>query len=262
MKNVRIVIVLLIVTLAFIATGWWSQAEAANRVKVYKDGQAVTFTKGPFYSNEQLYVEFDTVYKKLGYTIATKKKNITYTKKGFKNKMTIGSKNVFVNGKKKVLAAPVQKIKEKIYVPVTAVPLTTEKTIRWNKKKTSLYIEIKNPSIKIANNITSLSLEKGSTKRFAVSSPHTVLKNEDILWESSDTNVAKVDGKGLISGIKKGTAIITISIPDSSSTYQVKVNVTPKKVKTISLVKSKELFKGEKQTLKYSVTLKMQKSIK
>lgn len=59
--------------------------------------------------------------------------------------------------------------------------------------------------------------------------------NETAKWSSSDTNVATVDQNGLIKGIAKGTAVITVNIP-SGDIAQCTVTVSdPIPVESISL---------------------------
>ncbi|MCK2000445.1 Ig-like domain-containing protein [[Brevibacterium] frigoritolerans] len=231
------------------------ETEAASPIKVYVDGSVMTFTKAPYQSsNKQTYVEFDTVYKKMGYKINTRKNTISYSKKGYSNKMDIGKTYVYVNGKKKTIGAPIQKVGKKVYVPVTAIPVTSDKTVRWSKNKTAIFIEGKNPKINVTGNITSLTLEKGARKNIDVSSTKTILKDEDVVWKTSNSKVAVVDSKGNITAVSKGTASITITIPNSTSSYKMTVTVTPKKVKSISLPKTVQMLKGSKKTLKYTVS--------
>lgn len=228
--------------------------EAASPIKVYVDGSSLSFTKTPYQSNKQTYVEFDTVYKKMGYKISTSKNTISYSKKGYLNKMDIGKTYVYVNGKKKTIGASVQKVGKKIYIPVTAIPATSDKTVRWSKSKTAIFIEGKNPKINVKGNITSLTLEKGARKNIDVSSSKTVLKDEDVVWKTSNSKVATVDAKGNITAVSKGVATITITIPNSTSSYKMSVTVTPMKVKTISLPKTVQILKGSKQRLKHTVS--------
>ncbi|MFJ8247507.1 Ig domain-containing protein [Peribacillus asahii] len=244
-----------IVLMLIMSFSFGAHAQVATPIKVYVDGSYMSFTKAPYYSSKQLYIEFDTVYKKLGYKITTNKNTITYTKKGYSNKMVIGKNYVYVNGKKKSISVPVHKIGKKVYVPVIAVPITTDKAVRWNKSKTAIFIEVKNPAIKVIGNVTSLSLEKGVKKNLDVFSSQTMLKDEDVVWRTSNSKIATVDSKGYLTALNKGNASITISIPGHTSSYKLNVTVTPKKVKKVTIPnKTVRLVKGEKQTFQYTVS--------
>lgn len=53
--------------------------------------------------------------------------------------------------------------------------------------------------------------------------------NKKVVFSSSNTSVAKVDSKGVITGVAKGNAVITATSTDGSNVvYSVKVKVTPR----------------------------------
>lgn len=89
--------------------------------------------------------------------------------------------------------------------------------------------------------------------------------NEDVLdpeeidfkWKSSKPSVATVTKDGVVTGIKKGTATITVTSDDNQFTASAKITVGPKtvKIKKLSLKKSKvTLKKGKTYTIKATIS--------
>ena len=77
-----------------------------------------------------------------------------------------------------------------------------------------------------------------------------------VSWKSSKTKVAKVNNKGVVTGVGKGTATITASAKSGGKTYKAKCKVTVKRipVKSVTLsVSKKTLTVGEKITIKATV---------
>lgn len=109
------------------------------------------------------------------------------------------------------------------------------------------------PTIKL--NVTSLPLKvKQSTTAVKVV---TMTEGDAIAsWSSSNTKVAKVNAKGKITGKKKGTATITVTLKSGISA-SVKVKVQKTNVKTTKLTvstKTVTLKKGKSLTLETVVT--------
>jgi len=73
-----------------------------------------------------------------------------------------------------------------------------------------------------------------------------------IQWSSSNGKVAKVTGKGVVKGIKKGTVTITAKVKGTNVTAKCKVNVKNVKVKSIT-AKAVSLKLGESHDLKPTV---------
>ncbi len=80
--------------------------------------------------------------------------------------------------------------------------------------------------------LTSISLDKselsmfnGETKQLAVKyNPSNTTDNKAVTWTSSDTSVAKVDDKGNVVAIGKGTATITAKVGNFTATCKVTVS--------------------------------------
>ncbi len=60
----------------------------------------------------------------------------------------------------------------------------------------------------------SLTLVKGDVKALDVTQLPTTKTQEELVWESSDPNVASVDENGVISALEAGTAVVTASVTD------------------------------------------------
>ena len=77
-------------------------------------------------------------------------------------------------------------------------------------------------------------------------------------FKSSNSKVAKVNSKGVVTAVGKGTATITVTTNDGKKTATCKITVkNPVKVKKVILEKTKaNLKKGKKLTLKATISPK------
>lgn len=111
--------------------------------------------------------------------------------------------------------------------------------------------------IRVTQAVTGVTLNKTSlsvgTERKAAIEASVLPENATIrtvTWKSSDTSVATVDSKGVVKGIKKGTAKITATTKDGS--YKASCTVTVyRSVKSVKFdIEKTALPKGEKMSLK------------
>ena len=106
--------------------------------------------------------------------------------------------------------------------------------------------------IKLAET-ANVTLNKSITLKASVSGKPTV---STVIWTSSDSEVATVSSKGVVKGLKLGTAVITAT---ASSGYQAKCTVTVEnqKVTSIKLSKTKTtLLQNNRTTLKATISPK------
>ncbi|MBE5941517.1 MAG: hypothetical protein E7264_03135 [Lachnospiraceae bacterium] len=87
-------------------------------------------------------------------------------------------------------------------------------TAKYKNKKYKCTISVENPKL----SVTDLTLNKNETKQVRLT--ETTLQ---VSYASSNTNVAKVDQYGFVTGVAKGTAIITATV--NKKKYRCKVNV-------------------------------------
>ena len=84
--------------------------------------------------------------------------------------------------------------------------------------KASCKVVVRQPVTRIAISKTQVSIKKGkSTTLKAVAKP-TSAYNREVTWTSSNKKVATVTQKGVVKGVGKGTAIITVKAKDGSGT--------------------------------------------
>ena len=127
--------------------------------------------------------------------------------------------------------------------PTTTTPTTTTPTV---VKPTKLTLNKKRVVL------TKYSRNTG-TKLNATVTP-TNATNKSVIWKSSNSKVAKVDSKGNVTTVSKGTCIITaISTVNSKVKATCKVTVVQKVVSVKLSAKSKTIKKGKSFTLKATV---------
>lgn len=129
-------------------------------------------------------------------------------------------------------------------------------TIKAKGTKLSKKITVIVPSkavtkVKLNKTTTSLNVGKTTTLKATISPSNATTKI--VSWTSSNTSVATVSSKGVVKGIKAGTATITVKTLDGSKTAKCKVTVK-QPVTSVKLNKtSLSLKQGESYTLKTTV---------
>ena len=96
----------------------------------------------------------------------------------------------------------------------------------------------KEPIIKVSGlklNTTKTEIEEGLSFQLNVIVLPNDAQNKEVKWSSSDTNIATVDEKGLVRGIKEGTATITVETPDGKKKISCKVIVNKKKIEKVKI---------------------------
>ncbi|WP_172917589.1 Ig-like domain-containing protein [Capnocytophaga canis] len=111
--------------------------------------------------------------------------------------------------------------------------------------------------------VTSVTLEKnelelteGDNHKLSVIVLPEDATNASVSWESSNTDVATVDAKGLITALKPGTVEITVTTEDGEKTAVCKVTVAPRFIHVVSVSISPEkltLIEGETHSLTTTV---------
>ena len=102
---------------------------------------------------------------------------------------------------------------------------------------------------KITLNKTSATLYVGSSLKKLTLVPTLVKLTHAVSYTSSDTKVAKVSKKGVVTAKKKGTATITASVSQYGKTYTATCKVTVKNP-TVSVSSKLKIKVGKKATLK------------
>lgn len=104
-------------------------------------------------------------------------------------------------------------------------------------------------------NKTSLSMTAGKTETLKATVTPSDSTDKTVTWKSSNTKIAKVDSKGKVTGIAKGTATIIATVKGAKE-VKIKVTVTPPVMaKSVKMNKtSATLAKGKTLTLAASVS--------
>ena len=144
---------------------------------------------------------------------------------------------------------PVQMLLLAVIMVVSSLmisPATAEAAAKKTGKVTSVKL-----------NHSNYTLKKGrKVKLKATVNPASAARKVTLKWSSSKQKVATVSSKGVVKGIKKGTAIITVKVKGTGIKAKCTVRVgTP--VKRVTVNKSKLTLKpGETQTIRTTVTPK------
>lgn len=95
------------------------------------------------------------------------------------------------------------------------------------KKTAKCKITVKNPvnvkSVKL--NKKTVSIKKGKTVKLKATLNPTNATNKKVTWKSSNKKVATVTSSGVVKGVKKGTATITVTTADGKKKASCKVTV-------------------------------------
>lgn len=102
-------------------------------------------------------------------------------------------------------------------------PGTVTITAKANGITKKCKVTVKKPTIRLTDNLgttgKTTSIFQGSSLQLtATAKPAAKVK-----WKSSNPKVAKVDGKGKVTGIKEGTVTITASVPGAKTAWKVRV---------------------------------------
>ncbi len=84
-----------------------------------------------------------------------------------------------------------------------------------------------NPVNAVTLDRTSLTLPFGGSYTLTASLSPANASNKSVAWESSDPSIAAVDAAGTVTGVKDGTAVITVRTADGGKTATCAVTVTP-----------------------------------
>lgn len=107
----------------------------------------------------------------------------------------------------------------------------------------------------VSLNKSSMSLLIGGTEKLTATVSPSNATNKDVMWSSSNTSIATVDSNGNVSGIKVGTAVITVKTEDGGKTATCAVTVNPISVTGVSLNQTiLTMTEGDTQTLTATIT--------
>ncbi len=91
------------------------------------------------------------------------------------------------------------------------------------------------PVQSVSLNKTSMTIEEGATQTLSATIKPSNASDKSVSWKSSDSSVATVDASGKVTGVKPGTATITVTTNDGRKTATCKVTVTAKPVPVIGV---------------------------
>ncbi len=107
----------------------------------------------------------------------------------------------------------------------------TVNTVDGNKKDTVVVTvkPIDVTSIVIKNKDVT-KLEAGQTLKLETTISPNNATNKEVIWTSSDSNIATVDNTGLVTSLSKGTVTITVTTKDKAKTDKIDIEITPKPI--------------------------------
>lgn len=104
----------------------------------------------------------------------------------------------------------------------------------------TVYVTAKDVAVtEVSLNKTSMSLNVGGSETLIATVKPDLAANKNVTWKSSDTAVATVDNNGKVTGVKEGTAKITVTTADGNKTASCDVTVNTLKVKVTGVALNK-----------------------
>ena len=110
---------------------------------------------------------------------------------------------------------------------------------------------------KVTLSKSTASVAKGRSLALSATVSPSNATNKSVTWKSSNAKIATVSSKGVVTGVKAGTAIISVVTNDGGKRVSYKVTVTNPvvKVKSVKLSsKSSSIKKGRKLTLRVVIS--------
>lgn len=104
---------------------------------------------------------------------------------------------------------------------------------------------------------TTLSLETGKTATLKATVAPTDATNKGLNWASTDEAIATVDSKGVVTGVKAGTATIKVGTKDGNKSAEAEVTVKTPVVLVSGISLNKEtttIDTGKNETLKATIS--------
>ena len=102
---------------------------------------------------------------------------------------------------------------------------------------------------------TSLELQVDGTAKLSATVAPSDATNSAVTWNSSDSNVATVDGEGNVTAVKEGEATITVTTADGGKTATCKVTVKPVQLDGLAVNPATlEIKEGEEKQLEVVFT--------
>ena len=84
-------------------------------------------------------------------------------------------------------------------------------------------------------NRADFSLEQGMSEQIKASVEPSNATNQAVTWKSSDTSVATVSKDGIVTAVKPGTAVITVTSDDGAKTASITVTIKERDAATVSV---------------------------
>lgn len=120
-------------------------------------------------------------------------------------------------------------------------------------KKAYCLVEVVQLATSVALDFSSITLDAGVSKAITATVKPSNASDKSLKWTSSDTKVATVSAKGVVTGVSAGSAVITATTKDGGAvSASCRINVTQKITKITFKQKSFTARAGEKTKLQYT----------
>ena len=103
----------------------------------------------------------------------------------------------------------------------TTITVTTED----GDKTAACTVTVVRPVISVSLDKTQATIDEGKTLQLTATVTPDDATNKEVTWSSSNTSVATVDANGLVTGIKKGETVITVTAKDGNKTATCLIHV-------------------------------------
>ena len=120
-------------------------------------------------------------------------------------------------------------------------------------KKAYCLVEVVQLSSSVSLNFSSITMDAGVSKTLTATVKPSNTSDKSITWTSSDSKVAKVSSRGVVTGVSAGSAVIKATAADGSgASASCRITVTQKITKVTFSKKTFSARVGEKTKLQYT----------
>lgn len=234
----------MIMSLAFaiiVAPGFMNnEAQAAQNIKVYLDGQQMSFSVQPRVEYGTTLVPMRAIFESLGADVQYNgsQKKITATKGSTQIVLYLNNKTAYVNNAAKTLERPAKAINGVTLVPLRFVSESLNADVGWNGSTQTVTINTKGSNSNIQVDTPNVTVAINGTAYICLTPNPAITDKQILIMPGYDKNVITAkwvnnevtpEGKAYIEvqGLQEGQTTVDVCFEGSNVKTTAKVNVVP-----------------------------------